>query len=1129
MKFFPRLPPHLNLRISLTIVILMALSFTALHWWVMTYLEKFNFSKLDTQLTTHLANIEHQLHSRQNEIAYLAQTLSTELSLKRALVRNSSRGVSQALNRTIEIYPFFRYALLSDDNQEVFTSSTRNNQGEKIAGENTLGLSIKKVKQLSTLLKKNNSVSLPLLDPFSTLFEIEERKVQWYASPVKQRKDIIGWLVLCYNWKKEVDDILTDSMTQLHNTGTSVTDISLWQAGNKLASATKNDATQSDLDSVTKQQSFTIVDTYELSISVDRQQTIDQIQTISRTLTLFFGIAGIVIFALLFIGTDIFIIRRISQINQGAEVIRSGNLNHRIPDLGRDEIGLLANAFNAMSSSLSELWSNLEEKVRTRTQELHQSNRALEKRTQLLLTSEEQLKKQHKDLQDSNQQLEEQQQQLRKSEIKLKQHSEELQVTNAQLSENHDKLERQTLKLRAANVSIELKAKQLEEASKYKSEFIANMSHELRTPLNSLLILSKSLVNNETGNLTDSQVEDAKYIHEGGEELLDLINDIMDLSKVEAGMLSIYSENVFISDLAKAAKNRFTPMANEKNINLLVEIADSAPQCVKSDGKRIEQILKNFLANSLKFTTRGEIKLRIFTPDKDTRLTRKSLKQGNILAFSVTDSGIGIAKDKQALIFEAFQQEDGSISRKYGGTGLGLTIARQLTALLDGEITLSSTLNVGSTFTLYLPALLQQTEQETPHLETPSAHTDKETNILSLPVDNSAPHTRSLLIIEDDKKSRISFQRIAEKNGYLCLVANTGTEGITKAIHSIPDGILLDIGLPDISGLTVLEQLKENPLTKDIPVHIISALDLKEVSINKGALSYLRKPVDMSDIEFMLQSLNTNNTRKKILVIEDNKTEQRVISRILSSNTHDLSYAQTGQQATTQLKSTSFDGIILDLGLPDIDGIDLARQIKTDTTTSNTPIIIYTARDLSEEQYQTLVTLSNAIIIKGKESDERLLDDIALFLHHVDKNQPAADAPTTTSDDKHRTSLQDQRALLVDDDMRNAFALSKQLTAAGMNITIADSGKTALNKLENQDYDIILMDIMMPIMDGYEATRKIRQIDRFKNIPIIALTANAMPEDREKCIAAGASEYMTKPIDIDQLMTMLKIWLYGSS
>ncbi|MBL4868949.1 MAG: response regulator [Pseudomonadales bacterium] len=607
----------------------------------------------------------------------------------------------------------------------------------------------------------------------------------------------------------------------------------------------------------------------------------------------------------------------------------------------------------------------------------------------------------------------------------------------------------------------------------------------------------------------------------------------MDLSKVEAGMLDIYRDRVEVIDLTMDLENRFKPLSDDKKIPLVVDIESGISEFITSDSKRIVQILKNFLSNAFKFSELGDIILKVFTPDLSTVFSQQNLTHGNVMAFAVSDSGIGIPAEKQEAIFEAFQQQDGSTSRKYGGTGLGLTIARHLAVLLQGEITLSSTPNVGSTFTLFLPIETPfegevdesgVRQDVTLRVTTHSIAPREKAEIIGSNVHSLSP--RLLLIIEDDNKNAYSFKKTAEDNGYQCLMATTGQDGLALAIKYKPMGILLDIGLPDISGLKVLEQLKQDPKTCSIPVHVVSGFDQEQMAIDRGAESYLHKPIEMSDVASALRTLDQVRPIRRVLVIEDDKAQQKAITTLLSGESLALTYAGSGREARAQLKESTFDCVILDLGLPDIDGIDLARQIREHPLAASTPIIVYTARELNDEQYRILDTVTKAIIIKGKNSDERLLDDVQLFLHHVENTKPKEEreGPSLLHDDN--AVLKGQRLLLVDDDMRNVFALSKQLKEYGLEISIAANGKAALDKLDAHPFDIVLMDIMMPVMDGYEATQKIRQMNAFKDLPIIALTANAMSDDREKCLAAGASEYMTKPIDIDKLVSMLKVWLY---
>lgn len=773
----------------------------------------------------------------------------------------------------------------------------------------------------------------------------------------------------------------------------------------------------------------------------------------------------------------------------------------------------------------------------------------------------EELQAQQEELKVSNESLQQQTERLKASEEELKQQSEELRVSNEELEEKQQRLEQQKQELQQTKNDIEIKANDLSQASKYKTEFLANMSHELRTPLNSLLILSKMLAENKQGNLTDAQREDAQVIYEGGNELLNLINDIMDLSKVEAGMLNTYVDDVYIDTVVNNLQKLFAQVASKSATEFVIDKQVGIPTSFRSDGQRLEQILKNFLSNAFKFTEQGTVTLKFHQPDANTQFNHKTLTANNSIALSVIDTCIGISAEKRQAIFEAFQQEDGSTSRKYGGTGLGLTISKEMARILGGEIQLESEKGHGSAFTLYLP--LQWPGESNVRLSVPvnvdtkNNPTTPEPESISAPLStisaalasdeifladdrrNIAKNDKVILIIEDDKRFAKILLNTAHKDGFKCLVTNKGRDGLYLCMEHRLRGIILDIGLPDIDGLVVLEQLKHNLKTRHIPVHVISGGDQKQISLTQGALSYLQKPASGDDIETVMLDIKSSgeDNIKTVLVVEDDENQQHSVKRLIQSDDIQLVFASTGQQACEKLEIEHFDCVILDLGLPDISGYAVLEKIATLPLGLIPPVIIYTGQEISDEQQNMLGKFTADIIIKGAESPERLLDDVSLFLHCVETKLPKEQKKTIRMLHNADSMLKGRRLLLVDDDMRNVFALTRQLENAGMEVVMADNGQVALDKLNGGDpsgskkpFELIIMDIMMPIMDGYEAMSKIRKLKNgYANIPIIALTAKAMPEDRAKCIEAGASEYLTKPVELDKLMSMLRVWLYKST
>jgi CheY-like chemotaxis protein/signal transduction histidine kinase/HAMP domain-containing protein len=761
----------------------------------------------------------------------------------------------------------------------------------------------------------------------------------------------------------------------------------------------------------------------------------------------------------------------------------------------------------------------------------------------------EELQTQQEELKVTHETLEEQAIILKKSEEELKHQSEELKVSNEELTEKQETLAKQFDELEWAKWGIEVKAKELDQVSKYKSEFLANMSHELRTPLNSMLLLSKSLANNKQKNLTEDQVEDAEVINRGGKDLLNLINDIMDLSKVEAGMLNINIEEVYIDTIVSILHRYFDPVAKSKNLSFEIKIDNNLSGSIKTDGKRLEQILKNFLSNALKFTEKGSIILNILQPESNIELKNNNLDSKSVIAFAVTDTGIGIPIDKQLTIFEVFQQQDGSTNRKYGGTGLGLSISKELASLLNGEIQLESRQNQGSTFTLYLPIDSEQKDADQVEIKPHNSFLtqDNENQIISKPVEISLPDisdppfldddrnniikgTNSLLIIEDDKSFAKILRDHVRDNGYSCLVAREGRTGLYLAGEYQPVGIILDIGLPDIDGHKVLEQLKYNLKTKHIPVHFISSADRDQRElIPKGAIGYLTKPVSEEQLNDVFIKLNefAEKNIKTLLVVEEDKSSQLIIRKILEDQKLTITYSGTGEDAINKMLSNKYDCIILDLVLPDMSGLDLLMHMNENKSKRNPPVIVYSGREINDEEHKILDKYSASVIIKGEGSDERLIDELSLFLHSTDESSNNDRRKKIRMIHNDDVMLKNRKILLADDNMRNNYALSRQLIETGLDVEMVKNGKEAIDILEkDESYELVLMDIMMPVMDGYEATKYIRKIPKYKDIPIIALTAKAMPEDREKCLKAGASEYLTKPIDFEKLLSILRIWLF---
>ena len=757
------------------------------------------------------------------------------------------------------------------------------------------------------------------------------------------------------------------------------------------------------------------------------------------------------------------------------------------------------------------------------------------------------LREQQEELRRANEELEEQASTLRASEEKLRQQQEELRQTNEELSEQTNALERQQRQLQEKNAEleqarllIEQKARDLELSSKYKSEFLSNMSHELRTPLNSMLILSRLLYENKEGNLADKQIEYARTIHASGSELLNLINEILDLSKIEAGKMAVNIEEIHLRGVCAYVQQHFAHIAEERGLFLNVECADDAPEVMYSDRQRVEQILKNLLSNAMKFTHQGGITVRIARPAPTADLLKSGLNARATVAFAVTDTGIGIPQDKQRIIFEAFQQADGTTSRKYGGTGLGLSITRELAKLLGGELHVQSAEGVGSTFTLFLPDTLSVAAPQAAHSAPksppqkaapphPPAAPPVNGNNIRDDRQDMQPDEKSLLIVEDDPHfAKILFD-MARERGFKGLIAEDGAAGLQLADQYRPDAIILDIQLPGMDGWAVMEKLKTNPATRHIPIHCISAHHASLDAMKMGAVGYVTKPVTLENLEEVFLKIEELITQqeKKLLIVEDNEAMRDSLCELLRGNNVQMTMAASAQDAYAYLRQQSFDCVVLDLGLADASGFSLLEGIKADARFVSLPIIVYTGKDLTKEEEHRLQKDAESIIIKGVKSPERLLDEVTLFLHCVEAELPEhLKKKIRMLHDKEQV-FDEKTVLIVDDDMRNVFALSSVMEGKGMDILVAENGKEALEQLDARpDIDLVLMDIMMPEMNGYETMQQIRAQPRFGKLPIIALTAKAMKGDRQKCIEAGANDYLSKPIDIDKLLSLLRVWLY---
>ncbi len=744
----------------------------------------------------------------------------------------------------------------------------------------------------------------------------------------------------------------------------------------------------------------------------------------------------------------------------------------------------------------------------------------------------EELQVQQEELRSANEELSEQARVLSESQLNLEEQRAELEQTNVQLGEQAETLSRRNAALGQAQADLKERAQELQRASRYKSEFLANMSHELRTPLNSSLILSKLLVENRPGNLTGEQLKFATTIHSAGQDLLTLINDILDLSKVEAGKLEIAPRAVDLRALADGLRRMFQPLAQDKQLQFDIRLAMGLPTSIVSDGQRVEQVLRNLLSNAIKFTEKGSVTLAV--EPRDGRV-----------AFVVTDTGIGIPASEQQRVFEAFQQADGALNRRFGGTGLGLSISRQLANLLGGELHLSSVEGQGSQFTLVLPAQLPGTARAEPPPPVPPAPaawlapagTPQADEAPAPPAfdDDRAELTpdaaprRLALVVEDDASFAGILYDLAHEMQYRCIVATQGREALELASTHLPQAILLDVRLPDGSGLSVLQRLKEDPRTRHIPVHIIAGEDFRDVALPMGAVGTAIKPTTREDLVDIFRKLERHGTDqiRRLLLVEDDRRQRESIAHLIGDDDVEVVAVERGEEALKLLDEQHFDCMIIDLKLPDMDGNELlARMAARSVEKTPPPVIVYTGRHLSREEEAELNRYSRSIIIKGARSPERLLDEVTLFLHKVESRMSGEHRDMLRTARNRELVFEGRKVLLVDDDARNIFALTSVLEQRGLNVEPARNGVEALEKLEtHSDIDIVLMDVMMPVMDGLEATRRIRADARWQKLPVIAITAKAMRDDQEQCRRAGANDYLAKPLDPDRLMSLLRVWL----
>jgi signal transduction histidine kinase/DNA-binding response OmpR family regulator/CHASE3 domain sensor protein len=759
----------------------------------------------------------------------------------------------------------------------------------------------------------------------------------------------------------------------------------------------------------------------------------------------------------------------------------------------------------------------------------------------------EELQTQQEELRVSNEELEVQTRALKESQVRLEAQQAELEQTNSQLEEQAQLLEHQKDDLSRAQLVLAEKAAELERSNTYKSEFLANMSHELRTPLNSTLILAKLLADNKPGTLNPEQVKFAQTISSAGKELLALINDILDLSKIEAGKVEVTPESVPVAETIQNLVQPFEPQAREKRLKLATTIDPGVPEQFETDVQRLGQILRNLISNAVKFTEHGEVSLRV------------SATPGGI-TFTVRDTGIGIPAHQQQLIFEAFRQADGSTHRRYGGTGLGLSISRDLARMLGGDVTLESAEGQGSVFTLTLPLVysgknpnVPPRSAETapaesisalkaPGLASPASESHANGNGRLEPLrpitmeddrDRLTPGSRRILVVEDDERFAMILRDLAHELSFQCVITHTGADALVAARLFTPNAIVLDMKLPDHSGLAVLDQLKRDPRTRHIPVHVASVADFSHEALELGAVGFALKPVKREELVEAFKRLEAKFSQSlhRVLVVEDDPRQRSSVEQLLSNGDVRITGAATAAEALAALQANTFDCMVLDLSLPDVSGFELLEKMASHDDVPFPPVIVYTGRALSREEEQQLRKFSRSIIIKDARSPERLLDEVTLFLHQVESKLPAERQRMLQRARDRESLLDGRRILVVEDDARNIFALTSVLEPKGVRVEIARNGREALAALARMQgspetaIDLVLMDIMMPEMDGLTAMREIRRQPELERLPIIALTAKARKDDQEKCLEAGANDYIAKPLDVEKLLSLVRVWM----
>lgn len=778
--------------------------------------------------------------------------------------------------------------------------------------------------------------------------------------------------------------------------------------------------------------------------------------------------------------------------------------------------------------------------------ESSQSRRRLQELLEETQSQSEELQTQQNELENINEELRSQSHKLQVSEEELKVQQEELMQANTELEERTTLLEEKNQLILERNSEIQIKARELADIARYKSEFLANMSHELRTPLNSILLLSRLMAENNERNLSPDQIEYARVIQSSGQGLLMLIDEILDLSKIESGKMDIEYASVSVHEIIDDIRSLFAPIAKDKNLEFSISATDGAPTFIHIDKLRVEQILKNLVSNALKFTSRGSVRLTIAPHPTDPSL----------LGFAVKDTGIGIEKEKQSLVFEAFQQADGSTRRQYGGTGLGLSISRELARLLGGHIVLTSEPGKGSEFILYAPIakpLRQEASVAANKIDElydlaagddfiASSEEQVANNQDISPVPSAVvaddrgninPNDKTILIVEDDISFAKALLDFTRENGYKGIVATRGDEGLPLARLFMPIGILLDIKLPVKDGWQVMKELKEDSRTRHIPVHIMSSLEVKNQSISSGAVDFINKPMAFEKLHEAFRKIENALMKepRKVLIVEENAKHALALSYFLENSNIVSEIGGDASSAIAALGNKQINCVILDMGITDARCFNTIKEIKANPGMENIPVVIFTEKNLSKSEELHIKRYADSIVVKTANSYRRILDEISLFLHLVEKNANGNEqSPSYQKLGFLKEVLKNKTALIADDDVRNIFSLAKALESVGMTVLSAMDGREALEQLQaNPGIDIILMDMMMPEMDGYETMKRIREMEGYAHLPIIAVTAKAMREDREKCIRSGASDYITKPIDADQLLSLLRVWLYNKS